>query len=519
MKRLFKHFTLVSCALLVVALGGCDLTELNDNPNQPATATTPNLLTNAQIDLANVYWNDYPGGFWIRYAQYWTTNQYTDADRYGFPSRRPGANNQNWENLYLALNDLQEIIRINRQSPDAAGAYGPNDNQMAIAKIMQAWTFQMMTDIWGPIPYNNALSGRTEGNFTPEYTPQSEIYAALIDSLTTASEMIDPNEPALTSGDLVYNGDMSKWKKFANSVKMRVAMRMSDRRPQEAAAAINEAMTAGAFESNADNALIPFSNQPPYQNPFYENYEVEGRDDWTIPQSILGVMNDTEDPRRSAYFTDAMPDEAGEQFVGFPYGLPGGEAQQLFTSEAFSRPGLRVREAGAPAFLMLHDEVLFILAEAAERGYITGNPAQYYEDAIAASLNYWGVTDASAVDAYISRVPYSNSNDWAPEGQGPVWEQTLGIQRWLAEYLQGVQGWSTWRRLDFEGVLQVPPDNPGQTLFGCDIPLRMQYPNDESTLNQQNLQAAINNLLSGDGASEDTQGIPLWWDVTTPVCN
>lgn len=506
MTRFLQRITVAGLAGLVLLLGGCDITELNDNPNQPTTATTPKLLTNAQTDLADTYWNDYPGGFWIRYAQYWTTNQYTEADRYLYPSRRPGANNANWETYYLVLNNLQEIIRINRETPGPASAFGPNDNQIAVAKILQAWTYQVMTDTWGPIPFTAALEGRTTDNFSPSYTPQEEIYPALIDSLTAASDMIDTSAPALASGDLIFGGDMSKWKKFANAVKMRVAMRMSDQMPSEAATAIDEAITAGTFESNDDNALYAFNTSPPYQNPFYENYEVDGRDDWAAPASILDVMNETDDPRRAAFFTDADPDTEAGDFNGFPYGLEPGNAQQLFTSASFSRPGLRVRQADAPMLLMLYDEVLFIKAEAALRSdmavpSITQSGAQLYRDAIRASMNYWGVTDDARIDAFLAGVDIPTSSDY---------RQVLGTQKWIAQYMQGLQGWSTFRRLDFEDVLQVPPGNPGQANFGRTFPVRMTYPTDEATLNEANLNDAISNMLDG---SEDSQGVPLWWDV------
>ena len=521
MIRFLKTLSLAGLAALVFTLGGCDMTSLNDNPNQPSTATTPNLLTNAQIDLADTYWTDYAGAFWVRYAQYWTTNQYTDTDRFRFPTRRSGSNNANWEDFYLVLNDLQEIKRINREDPQATASFGSSENQIAIAHIMQAFTLQMMTDMWGPIPLEEALQGRTSGNFAPAYSSQQAVYTAMIDSLSAASSMIDTGTSALSSGDLVYGGDMAQWKKLANALKMRVAMRMSDRMPSEAATAINEAIAAGGFASNDDNALIPFNISPPYQNPFYENYEVDGRDDWTIPQSILGVMNETEDPRRAAYFTDADPDQAGNQFIGFPYGLPGGEAQQLFTSESFSRPGLGIRQSDSPAIMMLYDEVLFIKAEAALRSdmnvpNISQSGQQLYRDAIRASMNRWGVTDASAISDFLSQVEMPTASNY---------RQVLGTQKWVAQYLQGMQGWSTWRRMDFEGVFQVPPPetagdpNPGQNLFGCDIAVRMSYPNDEATLNEENLNSAINNLLGGDGASEDNQGVPLWWDTQAPVCN
>ena len=506
MKRFLQHTTIAGLAALVFLLGGCDLTELNENPNQPTSATTSKLLTNTQTDLADTYWDDYPGSFWVRYAQYWTTNQYTEADRYQFPSRRAGSNNANWANFYLVLNDLQEIIRINRDSPGPASAFGPNENQIAIATIMQVFTYQIMTDMWGPIPFTAALQGR-EGNFSPEYTAQEEIYPALIDSLTEASNMIDTSTPTLAGGDLIYGGDMSKWKKFANALKMRVAIRMSDAMPQAAATAINEAIAAGTFESNADNALYAFNTSPPYQNPFYENYEVSGRDDWAAPEPILDVMNENNDPRRSAYFTDAGdPATPGPDYNGLPYGLPGSEAFPLFTDpdSYISRPGTRVRQADSPMILMLYDEVQFIKAEAALRSdlnvpNITESAEQLYEDAIRASMNYWGVTDEAEISDYIAQVETPTASNY---------RQVLGTQKWLAQYMQGMQGWSTFRRLDFEGVLQVPQGNPGQALFGRDFPTRMSYPTDEATTNQENLNAAISQL-----GGTDNQGVKLWWDV------
>ena len=521
MNRFHKSFWLAGVLVLALSLslGACDITDLNQNPNASPNVTTPNLLTNAQYDLANIYWNDYPGAFWVRYAQYLTTNQYTEADRWEFDIQRSGSNDANWNDSYLLLNDLQQIIRINRQEgrrQDAA-AFGPNANQIAIAMILQAYTYHKMTDMWGPIPYNEALQGRQSGNFTPAYTPQPEIYQGLIDSLTAASNMIDASQTTLASGDLVFGGDMSKWKKLANSLKMRVAIRAADANPGLAEQAINEAINAGVMESNADNATIPFSSAPPYRNNFFVNYEVEGRDDWAAPASIVGQMKAVNDPRLGSYFSDATPSTPSNEYNGFPYGLPGGEAQSLFASGAFSRPSERVRgEATAPAFIMFYDEVLFTKAEAAERGFISGDPAQFYRDAITASLDRWDAGgDASA---YISRVPYDNSNGWAPvSGVGETWESTLGIQKWLALYFQGIQGWAEWRRLDFQEVLQVPQDNPGQEMFGCDFPLRMVYPQNELSVNEESYNAAIGSdgILGGP----DDQGTALWWDTQTPSCN
>ena len=496
MERMSFRISFLGLAALALFVSACDLTDLNENPNESETVTTPNLLANAQIDLANNYWGGFPLGYFGNpYAQYWTHNQYTDETRYGYPVYRPGSLNAMWENYYFVLNDLEEIVRINEETPEEASAYGANANQVAIAEIMQAWTFQVVTDIWGPVPYTEALQGRTGGNFSPAYTAQEEIYTGIISTLTEASNMIDETDVALASSDLVYGGDMTKWKKFANAVKMRAAIRIADVMPELAQQAITEALEAGAFESNDDNAFIPFGDASPYQNPIYENYYVSGRDDWAVTDVLIDLMNENEDPRRAAYATPATGDGA---FVGFPFGLDNGAAAARFQQGGFSRPSLRVRgEPSVPAILMLYDEVLFIQAEAAQRGWIAGDAATLYEDAIGASMEYWGVTDEGEIDAYLANAPYDAGD----------WETVLGTQKWLALYMQGVQGWSEWRRLDF-GVLQPPADGPSVS-FGRDIAVRLPYPTDEANLNEANLNSGLEML----GAETDDQGTQLWWDV------
>jgi hypothetical protein len=507
MRSLLQTITIAGLAVLMVALGGCDITSLNDNPNQPSDAAPPKLLANAQAEIADQYWQDYAGGFWVRYAQYWTTNQYTDADRYQYASSRPGGLNALWENSYLALNNLQEIIRINRNSPQSAQAYGPNDNQIAVAKIMQAWTVKTMTDIFGPIPLSGALQGRSSAEgFTPSYDGQEVVYDSLLTMLTDASQRIDTDATTLASGDKLYGGDMSKWKKFANALKMRVAITMADRSPGVAETALEEAITAGTFESNDDSAIMAFDASPPFQNPFYENRVVSGRQDWAATESMLNPMNQTNDPRRAAYYTA----EDGE-YIGFPYGLSQGDAQSLFTSASFSIPSERVASTpDAPALFMLYDEVLFIQAEAQLRGLnvpsISESGEALFRDAVQASAEYWGVSESEA-SSFANQLEAPTSSNYA---------QVLGTQKWIAQYLQGVAGWTTFRRLDFEGVLSPPDGDPGQDEFGRSFAVRMVYPNDEFSLNEDNVTGAIQNLLGGDGASEDNQGVLLWWDTEAP---
>src|SRR5699024_12083735 len=141
---------------------------------------------------------------------------------------------------YTVNTCLQQIINLNTEPPDASSVYGDPQNQVAVAMIMRAWTFQTITDTWGDAPYSEAIQG--EENPSPTYDTQEEIYRGIIETLTQASEQINPE--GTISGDLIYNGDMEMWRKFANSLKMRAAIRIAGRLPDLADTAIEEALAA-----------------------------------------------------------------------------------------------------------------------------------------------------------------------------------------------------------------------------------------------------------------------------------
>lgn len=498
MNYLFKHKNLGIVGLIaIMALSvGCidDLGEVNTNPNQPSTTQTTFLLTNVQKDLSDNYWGEFELGYFGNlYAQYWSQNQYTSESRYAF---REGVVNNVWSDYYLALNDLQEIIRLNRESPEVYAAFGSNANQIAVAKILKAWTYQTLTDIWGAIPFEGeALGGRE--NPSPAYTSQEEVYTGIINMLTEATDSMNVGAPGFTSGDVFYGGDMEQWRRFANSLKMRAGIRIADVNPDLAGTTISNALAAGVMQSNEDNALFTYLSNIPNNNPINDAFI--DRDDFAVSEPLVSTMQSgaVVDPRLPFYAAET-PSDAVPDFVGFPYGLAQGQAASV-PREEFSRPSLLVRQADFPAIYMLYDEVLFIQAEAAQRGFIAGDPAALYEQAIRASMAFWGVEDQTAIDAYIAANPYDAAN----------WRQALGVQKWLAMYMQGIQGWAEWRRLDFEGVLVPPVSGKLGVTFPTPIAVRYPYPVDERNLNEENVLEAIEN----QGWAEDDQGRLVWWDV------
>ncbi len=517
MKR-FRSTKVLFASLLafVLVLGGCDsLSSFNDNPNEPTSADPNNILANAQRDIAHEIYdgNDMMRGSNL-FAQYTTQNFYTtDGSRYGSVTYA-------WEDLYSALNDLKQAKELSAEGENP-------DNLSAVATVTQVWTFQILTDIYGDIPFAEALQGNE--NRSPEYTAQSEIYPALIDSLDAAlGQMSDGGGP---SGDLINGGDMEKWRKLANGLKLRVAIRMSDVNSGEAQSVITDVVNnATTLESNEDNAYFQFATSSTHRNAYYENRYTSGRDDFDNSERFIEALQQygTDDPRLDAYAeqtsnnTSPCPDGSGN-YAGFPFGMEQSSAQSLQSSrpscnasrpEAFWPAGPS-GEGDAFAPIMYYDEVQFIKAEAAERGWISGTPEDYIAEGIEASIDFYGdVTDAeissddTQAQDYITAVTdeYDSGN----------WRDIIGEQKWIAFYMNNVQGWSTWRRLDFDEWIG-PPVGDISGDFDTYAPLRVSYPSSEYSLNGDNVTSAVENQANNvDGFDEDTPGDRVWWDTEAP---
>lgn len=488
--------TSLICAAFSLVFTACDkhFATVNTDPNNSTSTATSFLLTNAQKSMMDFTWDEwFNGRRGNQLAQYWASNQYSAESRYAL---RVNITNSYWSLFYTrSLQDLQEIIRLNETSPGDYVGFGKNDNQIAIAKTLQAWLYQNMTDCWGPIPFSQALGG-DEFPF-PKYDSQEEVYMGLIAMLNDAIAKFDDTDMSV-KGDMIYNGDIAKWKKFANSLKMRVAMRMADVKPAEAATAVSEAIASGVMTSNADNALFPYMNGAPNNNPLAEDYKT--RNDFAASNIMVDELNRLGDPRVGFYYA---PTANGGTFVGEVYGLTEADAALTLDGD-ISQRNAQVLAETAPGIFMDYAQVEFLLAEAAERGITgAGIAATHYNNGITASMQYWdvaGTLSAADIAAYLAQPDV----DYLTLTATQTWREIIGRQKWIALYMQGVQGWAEYRRLDF-GILQVPA---GGTLMGTGIPNRMMYPTDEQTLNGEQYQAGV--VLLGGADDLDTK---LWWDV------
>ncbi|MBI2614821.1 MAG: SusD/RagB family nutrient-binding outer membrane lipoprotein, partial [Gemmatimonadetes bacterium] len=328
-----------------------------------------------------------------------------------------------------------------------------------------------------------------DGNTTPAYDSQQAVYAGMIQALKDAVAKLDPAGDGFGSGDILYGNDFTKWARFANSLRMRLAMRMSEVSAATAQAEFVAAYNAGGFQSNADNAMLEWPG-PPYDPLMYEDWQT--RDDFGIARTIVDTLKFLTDPRLELY---AEPAAADGQYRG----LQNNVAVPPLSIANYSRIGnfWRADGQGTPTPIMTYSEVLFLQAEAVARGWMAGTVATLYENAIRANMNQYDAwspanapTDAE-INAYVAQpsVVYSNIDQ-------------IHLQKWIALYLNGGEAWFNQRRTG------VPNLQPGPDLLLSRIPVRFMYPVGEQSLNKASLDAAVQR----QGGGLDLVSL-VWWDV------
>lgn len=476
-------------ALLTLFVLGCDdrLEDLNTDKRNPAIVDPTSLFTQGLREtfdmMSSINVNENPFNL---YAQYWAQTSYPDESQFDLTTRTIPANF--WTNGYRdALIDFKSSKQLILEQIETGSSGLPEaqlHNRIAAIDIMTAYVYATLVDTFGDVPYTEALNSE---DMTPKYDDARTVYSSIIDSLDAAIASISVDVSGFPAvQDPLYEGDMENWVKFANSFKFRMGMMLADVDKSSSVAIVNEALTAGVFSSNADNASMTYYGSSPNTNPVYEDLVLSGRHDFVGANTIVEVMNAVDDPRRTVYFTENL---GAGVYQGGVYGDANDYASFTQIGEIFHTPDL-------PGIILTYSEVEFLKAEAVERGgyNVTGTAAEHYNEGIEASFNQWGLTDEMA-ESYIGQ---TNVNYSTASGD---WRQKIGIQLWLALYNQGFEAWTTWRRLDFEAF--SPP--PGMSLE--DIPLRFHYPLEEAQLNGEMVEAAAN-AIGGDKITT-----PIFWDV------
>lgn len=462
----------VLAGALAASAAACDqgLTDLNENPNQPTEVSAEFLFTNGvEAAVSRALGAGLHMDLTALWVQHYGEMRYTEEDR--FELRDPTVSGH-WTGFYAGpLQDFNEVV--------TQGDTLERPNVEAMGMVMRSWTFHVVTDLWGDVGYTEALRGRTPGSpTTVAYDPQQTVYQGLLQELATAQGMFDTGGYRMGNADLIYGGDPAKWKKFANSLRLRMAMRMSQVDANAGRTAFQAALAAGVFTSNADNAVLTYVDNGVDVHPIFASQRAAPTHG--VNATIVDSLRSLSDPRLGIY---ANPNAGGNYRGEVP------ASQTDVSLDSISRIGTFFSRANASSYLMTYAEVLFLQAEAAERGWITGDAAALYRAGITAHLEMMGVAPG-AITTYLAnaRVAYAGL-------------PSIGLQKWIALYGNGPEAYAEWRRTGYP-VLQAGPDalNDGR------IPVRLPYPTIEESLNNAALQEAISRQ-GGAGLN-----VPVWWD-------
>lgn len=468
--------------LFLTLTPGCsDFGDTNINTNNPSTPSTAGLLTGALRSVGTINAQVGPGGANIvpaMYVQQFGDVIYIEDSKYK-------TINFNYNVWYAGpLINLQHIIELNTHENTKinASAFGSNANQIAVARILKAYFFQWITDRWGDIPYSEALKG--DANFTPAFDKQEAIYTDLFKEWKAATTQFD--EGKAVQGDILLGGNVAKWKKFANSLRLIAALRLSKVNPELGKKELQAALADGVMTSANDNVQYQFLSDSNNENPLYTNYVVSNRKDYALSDVFVNYLKKVSDPRLPFL---AAKNISGE-YVGVSYAVGGAKAQDL------SLIGPILSRQNSAVNVMTYAQVLFAQAEAAALGWTTDNAKTLYESAVEASLQQWMGTGYSetALKTYLAQPEVVYSANAAIE--------KISTQRWIALFFQGTEAWSEWRRTGF------PTLKPATTTLngGSEIPRRLAYPVTESNLNKANYEA----VLQSQG--KDNHYTRVWWD-------
>ncbi|MBO3098423.1 SusD/RagB family nutrient-binding outer membrane lipoprotein [Gelidibacter pelagius] len=496
----------------------------NNSPEQVPTNTIFNHATEQYLSASRDAFNH--GRLTLNWMEYWAQNSYADEDRYLY--RETSASGL-YNVAYLVATDLKTIIEYNtnEDTKTEAAALGDNDNQIAASRIMLAYIFHQHTNTFGDVPYWSYGSDDPEFEalqvddiLSPVFASQEKIYADILKELRESADMINVNAPVFSNGDNIFNGDATKWKRFANSLILRVATMLKEVDASTADAAITAAIADGVMTSNNDSAAQFYDNVGGNENPMWKAFI--DRTDFGVSAPFVDLMkgvtgNFGPDPR---LFSMAAPISASIQsikdatypastnysdYVGVPYAY--GNVNRI-GFDLYSFPSSDVLSPTFREVLMEYSEVEFLLSE------LNGFAQENYEKAVTASMEKWNVP-AGDIATFVANLPPAN-------------EENVLNQKYVALYMQGHQAYAEFRRTGYPNstILFLPDEtytlSPAQAaaageasykfLSGVDglntLPSRLRYPVTSQTLNGENRAAAVSKLSDGD-----TVFSKLFWDV------
>ncbi|WP_236641982.1 SusD/RagB family nutrient-binding outer membrane lipoprotein [Dokdonia sinensis] len=471
----------LSCIFLLI-LSSCsnDFEEINTNPNDPVSVQPSLLLRQVIYDFGEqMSYEGFVAGDLL--SQHRTALDFNLFDRHALKSPQLGGNP--WPIFYTNLRDNEIILNRSQESETFAVYEGP-------ALILKAYMSAGLTDLFGDVPYSEAFNG-INGTVTPAYDAQEDIYLAeggILDNLNKGIEAIETYDDVIAlEGDILFNGNLDNWVRFANSLKIKHLLRISDR--IDVGAELQAIFNEGNYiTDNSQNAVFNFSNTEP--NSFrLAQLRVGDFNNFVLSETMENILVDLDDARLSTFFRPAT--STGE-FDGLINGIDATSSAAVLGDLSLAGTAFREDTSVLDANFMTAWETTFALAEAAQRGLITADAEGLYETGVAQAFDYW---QTDMPDGYLDGNASFNNPDSSPLEQ-------IITQKWIANIINGYEGWVEYRRTGFPEFMNVQASlNEGL------IPVRMPYPSEEEALNADNYQTAFN---ATDGNSLNVR---VWWDV------
>ena len=503
---------LITLAAVILLSCSCsrDIDRLNRNTKDLPNVSGASLFTTAQKALVDqITTADYNYNVFRLFCQYWTQNTYTRETYYNLNKR--SVSFKNWRALYKdVLGNLEASKkRIREETSDA----DVKNNKLRIVELMEIYAWSVLVDTYGDIPYKKASDSdnsksKNDGlhsealnidNLAPQFDDSEKIYEDLLKRIDKAISLLKPGKKSFSEKeDNIYQGKVEQWVKFANSLKLRMAITLSDANSTLAANTISS-IKGGLIANNSDNAELSYLATIPNTNPTYKFIVATGRADFNIAKTLVDEMNKFKDPREKYYFKDnkvKVDEDAAEatkpqvgHYKGLLYGQTGNYGDYTQINDTIKKPMF-------PGTILSASEVEFLLAEAAARGYAVGGPAaSHYRKAIERSFEEWGGT-AKEADDYIK-------NHASIDYDVSKWKEQIGTQAWIALYNRGFAGWLFLRRLDYP-VLKGPHTKGEKPT--TQVPVRYTYPRKEYLQNGAN----VNKVAKKIG--DDKLSTKIFWD-------
>ena len=484
--RSLTHILILGIVLIFFS---CDkgFEELNVNPNISESTDPAYLFAQSQ----HKYFTDYFHGV---LTETWALNIWmqTQADINGISSvddtyfMGGDALDNTWR-LYYAevLGNLDAARRIAEEKSQV--------KQAAVFTVFKSIVVQQLTDLWGDIPYSDAfgaINETGEPNFTPAYDSQRDVYLSLIDELYEASNTLDGDGELFGAEDWIYQGNETQWHRLANSMILKLCLRMSNVEPDLSSSLAEDVLAEDDFLQTDDGAYFPHSSFA--RSPFYELHNT-GQGMRNPSQFMIDLMKETNDPRLSSY-AELAPQTiilGAPDYVGVSNFLISSEIDpddlNAFTTSYIS---VDFQDEDRPEAIMSFSELQFLLAEAALKDWPTAqSSSQHFTAAIESDMVLHNVDNSLAQD-------YLDAN---------VWDNTMesiAREKWKTMiYTNPIEQFTEWRRTGFP----ILKDAAGEPIDPDQVPKRLAYPNSEISLNGNNVSSV------GEGINDFTS--PLWWDI------